>query len=191
MILDIIVALVVAFGFYTGYTRGLIKTVFDTLSLIVGIVAALKLSPITIGLLESIISTSPAITFLIGIVVTFIAVMALIRFIGNKLEDILEAANVNFVNKIAGGGVQALFFAFLLSMGLWLMNNLNVLAPETKEQSMTYSLLEPLPEAGKGVFVAIKPIFSNFWNKTIETMDKIKGEVEPNSEAEQVPDTTG
>lgn len=174
MILDIIVAIVIAFGFYTGYSRGLIKTVFDTLSLLVGIIAALKLSPIVINLLEGIVKTSPAITFLIGIVVTFIAVMALVRFIGKKLEDVFEAANINFVNKIAGGGVQALFFAFILSMGLWLMNNLNVLHPDTKEKSMTYSLLEPLPEAGKGIFMAVKPVFSNFWNKTIETMDQIK-----------------
>jgi len=175
MILDIIVAIVVAFGFYTGYSRGLIKTVFDTLSLLIGIIAALKLSPIVINLLEGLIKTSPAITFLVGIVITFIAVMALVRFIGNKLEDVFEAANINFVNKIAGGGVQALFFAFLLSMALWLMDNLKVLNPATKEQSMTYSLLEPLPEAGKGLFVAVKPVFSNFWNKTMDTMDQIKG----------------
>lgn len=188
MILDIIVAIVVAFGFYTGYSRGLIKTVFDTLSLIIGIVAALKLSPIVINLLEGIIKTSPAISFLIGIVVTFIAVMALIRFIGNKLEDVFEAANINFINKIAGGGLQALFFAFLLSMGLWLMNNLNVLNPATKDNSMTYSLLEPLPEAGKGLFVALKPVFSNFWDKTIETMDDIKGKAEgSDSPTETVP----
>ncbi len=174
MILDIVVAIVVAFGFYTGYSRGLIKTVFDTLSLIIGIVAALKLSPLVINWIEKIIHTSPAITFLIGIVITFLAVMAIIRFIGNKLEDVFEAANINFINKIAGGGVQALFFAFLLSMGLWLMNSLNVLNPNTKESSITYSLLEPLPEAGKGVFTKLKPVFSNFWDKTIETMDKIK-----------------
>lgn len=178
MVLDIIVALVVAFGFYTGYSRGLIKTVFDTLSLAIGIIASLKLSPIVIGVLEGIVKTSPAITFLIGIVITFLAVMALVRFVGRKLESILEAANINFVNKLAGGALQGLFFAFLLSLGLWLMNNLNILNPDTKERSMTYSLLEPLPEAGKGVFMAVKPVFSSFWNKTIETMDKIKDKAE-------------
>lgn len=174
MILDIIVVIAVAFGFYTGYSRGLIKTVFDTLSLVIGVVAALKLSPVVIGILEGFISTNPAITFLIGIVLTFIVVMALIRFIGRKLEDVFEAANINFINQIAGGGVQALFFAFLLSMALWLMNNLNVLNPSIKESSITYSLLEPLPEAGKGLWISLKPMFTEFWDKTLETMDLIK-----------------
>ena len=113
MMLDLIVAIVVALGFYLGYSRGLIKTVFDTLALIIGIVAALKLSPITIDVINSIFKTSPAITFLVGVVLTFIGIMALIRFIGNKLEDILEAVNINFINKIAGGVLQGLFFAYL------------------------------------------------------------------------------
>lgn len=175
MLLDIIVAIVISLGFYLGYARGLIKTVFDSLSLIIGIVAALKLSPIVINILQSLIQTTPAITFLVGVVITFIAVMALIRFIGRKLEDILEAVNINFINKIAGGTLQALFFAYLLSMGIWLVNNLKVLNPETKAASITYPLLEPLPEKGKAVFTSLKPVFSSFWDKTLEAMDGIKG----------------
>ncbi|MBL0081067.1 MAG: CvpA family protein [Saprospiraceae bacterium] len=40
MTIDIITVIVVAFGFYLGYQRGLIKTVFDTLSLLIGVLAA-------------------------------------------------------------------------------------------------------------------------------------------------------
>ena len=79
MLIDIIVAIVISLGFYLGYSRGLIKTVFDSLSLVVGILAALKLSPIVINILQEIIKTSPAVTFLLGVVITFIGVMALLR----------------------------------------------------------------------------------------------------------------
>ena len=51
MIFDIIVICLIALGFYLGYNRGLIKTVFDTLSLFIAVLAALKLSPIVINLL--------------------------------------------------------------------------------------------------------------------------------------------
>jgi len=182
MILDLLVAIVVSLGFYLGYTRGLIKTVFDSLSLIVGILAALKLSPIVIEILQSIINTSPAVTFLLGVVITFIAVLALIRFIGRKMEDILEAVNVNFINKIAGGALQAILFAYLLSMAIWLLNTINVLKPETKQASITYSLLEPLPAKGKGIYTSMLPIFKGFWDKTLEAMDKVNGEKKDNLE---------
>lgn len=175
MLLDIIVAIVICIGFYLGYTRGLIQTVFDTLSLIVGILAALKLSPITINVLQSMIKSSPAITFILGVVITFVLVMILIRFIGRKLEDMLEAVNINFINKIAGGALQALFFAYILSLGLWLLNSLSVLNPQTKTASITYSFLQPLPEKGKSLFISLKPVFQGFWDKTVEAMDGIKG----------------
>jgi len=173
--LDIFVVLIVAFGFYTGYSRGLIKTVFDTLSLLIGILAAMKLSPITINVLEGLFNISPSITYLIGIVITFLLVMALVRFVGRKLEDVFEAANINILNKLAGGAVQGLFFAFLLSMVLWVLGNYNVVKPETKTSSITYPLLEPLPEAGKSVFKAVKPIFQSFWDKTVSAMESIGG----------------
>ena len=175
MLIDLFVAIVIALGFYLGYTRGLIKTVFDSLSLIIGILAALKLSPVIISILQEIIKTSPAITFILGVVITFIGVMALIRFLGRKLEDMLEAVNINIINKIAGGALQGLFFAYLLSLGLWLINSLNVLNQDTKSASITYPLLEPLPEKGKAVFTAIKPLFKGFWDKTVEAMDSING----------------
>lgn len=174
MLLDLIVAIVVALGFYLGYSRGLIKTIFDSLSLVIGILAALKLSPIVINILQEIIKTSPAVTFLLGVVITFIGVMALIRYIGKKLEDMLEAVNINFVNKVAGGALQGLFFAYVLSLGIWLVNSLNVLKPELKASSTTYSLLQPLPEKGKAVFISIKPLFKEFWDKTVQAMDGIK-----------------
>jgi membrane protein required for colicin V production len=175
MLLDIIVAIVIALGFYLGYSRGLIKTLFDSLSLIIGIIAALKLSPIVINILQEIIKTSPAVSFLLGIVLTFIGVMALIRFLGKKLEEMLEAVHINFINKLAGGALQGLFFAYILSLGLWLINTLNVLNQQTKTASITYSLLEPLPQKGKAVFTALKPVFQGFWNKTLEAMDSING----------------
>lgn len=185
MILDIFVVLVVAFGFYTGYSRGLIKTVFDTLSLLIGILAAMKLSPITINVLDSLFNIAPSLIYLIGIVITFLLVMALVRFVGRKLEDVFEAANINIVNKLAGGVLQGLFFAFLISMVLWVLGNYNVVKEETKRSSITYPLLEPLPEAGKSVFKAVKPIFQSFWDKTVEAMESIGGKADESINAPQ------
>ncbi|MDF1694453.1 MAG: CvpA family protein [Saprospiraceae bacterium] len=182
MILDIIVVLIVAFGFYTGYSRGLIKTVFDTLSLFIGILAVMILSPITIEFLEGMFNISRSISYLVGIVITFLLVMALVRFVGRKIEDVLEAANINFLNKLAGGALQGVFFAFIISMVLWVLGNYNVVRPETKANSVTYPLLEPLPEAGKSVFEAAKPIFKSFWDKTTDVMESIGDAANKNSE---------
>jgi membrane protein required for colicin V production len=172
MLLDLIISIITLLGFYLGYTRGLVRTIFDSLSLIIGILAALKLSPFTIDFLEELLNISPAITFLLGVVLTFVLIMGLIRFIGQKLEDLLKAASVNVINKILGGALQALFIAYLLSLSFWLLDNLKLISAEAKSASKAYPVMEILPEKGKAVFEKIKPVFRQFWDKTIEAMDK-------------------
>ncbi len=178
MILDIIVAIVLAFGFYIGFQRGLIKTVFDTASIFVGLLATLKLAEHVGGLVDSIISVNPGINWIISIVITFIVVMALIRFLGKKLEDIFKAINLNSINKLAGGALQAAFFALLVSLSLYFLDNLKLLEEKTKSESKSYTMLEPLPRHSQEVFVKLKPLFIGFWEKTKEAMDDVNQKIQ-------------
>ncbi len=180
--LDVVVLIIMALGFYLGFTRGIVKTLFDTLSLVVAILAALKLSPIVIGILQKIMSNSPKAAYLLGVVFTFIGVIFLVRFIGRKIEDAMEAVHINFVNKLMGGGLQSLFFAYLLSLAVWLINYIGLIKQETKDNSVTYSFVEALPEMGKSVFKAAKPVFTGFWDKTSEVMDGVKKSSDKNGE---------
>lgn len=174
MILDILTGILVAYGFYQGFTQGFIKTIFASLSLIVGIVAALKLSPILIGLLQESININPAISFVLGFVLTFIVVMALVRFIGSRIENLLESINIGGLDKLLGGLLLGLFYAVIVSFAVHFMDKIQLINEDTKTQSVTYPLLEPLPQATTGIGLALKPVFTEFWDKMIETMDSLK-----------------
>jgi len=174
MVLDILTGILVAFGFYQGFSKGLIKTVFATLSVLVAVVAALKLSPIVISILQNTLSFSPALLFVIGFVLTFIITMALVRFIGNKLEKLFEALHIGGINKLLGGGVLGLFYAILISFGVYFADKISLISDEQKEASFTYELLEPLPRISQGIGESLKPMFNEFWTALINTMDSIK-----------------
>lgn len=185
MIIDVLAAILISFGFYLGYQRGLIKTIFDTLSLIIGVLAALKLSPIVIRILQDSLKISPAITFIVGIALTFMLVMLLIRYVGRKAEDLLEAVNINFVNKAAGGVLQALFFSVLLSYAVGLMDKVGAIKDTEKNKSLTYTYLHTLPSISEKLFVAMKPVFQDFWNITVSTMDKLKAKTDTSPQGEE------
>lgn len=176
MIIDIIAAIIISLGFYLGYQRGLIKTIFDTLSLMIGILAALKLSPWVIDALQSLFNLHKAVTLILGIAITFIGVMMLIRFIGKKLEDLLEVVNINVLNKAAGGALQAVFFGIILSYCVAFLSKLQVFKEDTIQKSYTYASLMKMPELSSKLFSAVKPIFVDFWNKTNEAMNDLKKE---------------
>ena len=46
MVIDVILFAVLIYTFYVGFSRGIIKTVFVGISVVLGLVAALKFTPI-------------------------------------------------------------------------------------------------------------------------------------------------
>lgn len=178
MIIDLIAVLLVIWGFYSGYRRGLIKTVFDTLSILIAFLFTMKLSPFTIELVEKTFKLNEGLSFILGIVLTFFAVMIIIRFIGNRLEGFLKAVNINFINKIAGGALLSIVFAVIFSGLLRLSDELHLVSNDEKSKSITYPVLQPLPNTAILVLEQIKPLFSEMWDKTIDTIDELKTKAE-------------
>jgi len=174
MVIDLITCLIVAFGFYQGFSKGLIKTVFASLSILIAVIATFKFSGRVMDILENVLNVNQAIAFVLGFVLTFIIVMALVRFIGNKLEKLIKAIHIGGLNKIMGGAVLGLFYAILISYGVYFVNKVNLISEEQKQNSFTYALLEPLPRLTQDVGVKLIPLFSEFYERMIEAMDTLK-----------------
>lgn len=178
MFIDIILAIVMALGFYIGYSRGIIKTVFAILSLLLAVMAAMKLSPIMIGFLDGLVSWDPRLIVIAGFVFTFILVVIVVRFVGKLLEKMLQGLQINFVNKIAGGIVMALVGMIFWSGVIWFMDETKLLHERPKNQSLTYPILVPVPRTVAALGGKVKPFFQEFWNKTADAMDRIREEQE-------------
>jgi uncharacterized membrane protein required for colicin V production len=104
----------------------------------------------------------------LGIAFSFAGLMMLIRFLGKKVEDFLKAVNINIINRLSGGAIQALFFAVILSYGLHLLDKVHLLSIEQKTKSKSYAYLHALPDATEGLFIKLKPLFLSFWEKSQE-----------------------
>ncbi|MGE5356406.1 MAG: CvpA family protein [Deltaproteobacteria bacterium] len=174
MWIDLIAVIILIYGLYVGYTRGIIKTVFSVVSVFIGILAALKLSPIMISLLEKLFNIHPGINFLLGFGLTFLLVMMGVRFLGKKIEDVLELAKVNIINKSAGGAVMGMLFLVVFSYILYGTDKLNLLSENAKQRSVSYGFLSTLPQKTEATFVKIKPLFEGFYTKVNETFKQIK-----------------
>lgn len=186
MYIDIILGLSLAFGFYVGYSRGIIKSLFAILSLIVAILAAMKLSPLVITFLGNQLSWDPRWIIVLGFVLTFIVVVVAIRYAGKILEKMLIKLEINFMNKILGGAISAFLFLVIFSTFVWFMDEVKLLSPEAKQESMTYELVEPIPQVVAALGQQVKPAFQNFWNKTAEAMDQIRIEAEERQKEERL-----
>ncbi|HET8573513.1 MAG TPA: CvpA family protein [Edaphocola sp.] len=144
MIIDWIFYILLALFLYRGYRRGVILALFSVAALLVGIVAATKLSGTIIVLL---IDNHPQWARwmpLVIYVLVFIAVAWLVRLLARGIQRTLEAVAMGWVNRMVGALLYGILMCLLYSVFLWLLTKMNLLSPETITASKTYAVLEPL-----------------------------------------------
>lgn len=178
MAIDAIFLILAGWGFFIGFSRGIIKTVFTFFSVVFGIMAAMKFGPAATRFLETAFGDTSAWLFFAGTLLAFVLTMMIIRMIANGLEGILESANINIINKFMGGMLFAALLTLMYSIILWVGEQAHVVTPKTTASSMTYPYLERFPSQMRSVYDIASPSFKQFWDEAVEAMDKVQETVE-------------
>ncbi len=174
MVLDIMFLIFAGLGFYTGFSRGIIKTVFAVLSYTLGLVAAFKFAPPMTHFLESVFNSNNALWFIAGFILSFIVTMLLLRMIARGLEGILQTAQINIVNKLIGGSVLAAIMILVFSVLVQFGEKTNTVDDQLKNESMTYQYLEQYPALVWKLAEQGQPIFEDFWDHSMDFLDKLQ-----------------
>lgn len=174
MAIDIICLIFAAYGFYVGYTKGIISTVLTLASYVIGLLAAMKFGPIAGDMIyESFPVVTKAGAFLLGVVGIFFLMLLLFKLVARGLTGFLEKININLVNQLMGGIVSAIFFIFIFSGLVLLGDGSKLITDELRDSSVTYrpvtQLREAIWEKGKGIL----PVFRDFYDQASDAMDKV------------------
>ncbi|MFK8055411.1 MAG: CvpA family protein [Saprospiraceae bacterium] len=158
MWIDLVFAVIAAFGFYWGYSRGIIRTVVSVAALFIGFVLAVRFAPQTTEVIAKLFKTpAEGALPLIGFVVTFVLVLLILRLVANAIEKVLTTLKLNFLNKVAGGLATSILATLIFSILLIFVNSANLISEEAKDTSMTYSSLEAFPDQAYAVLGKAKP----------------------------------
>ncbi len=179
MVIDIICLIFLAYGFWVGYSKGIIATVLTLASYVIGILAAMKFGPIMSDMLYS---WAPAITtggaFVLGAILVFFLTLVLFKLVAKGLTGFLETVNINFINQIMGGILSGLFFTFIFSGLVFFGDQSRIISPELREASITYKPLTAIRtavwERGKDLY----PIFRDFYDRAVDAMDRLRDNVD-------------
>ncbi|MEO1517622.1 MAG: CvpA family protein [Bacteroidota bacterium] len=174
MVIDIVFFIFIAYGFYLGFSRGIIRTAFTILSLTIGVMASLKLAPATTKFLETTFADDNPLMFLAGMLLSFTIVMVILRMIARGLEGILKTANINVINQIMGGVLLSALLVLLYSVLLWFGDQAHMIDKETKVKSITYPYLQQYPGKVKQVAMQFQPMVEEFWDQSLDMMDRLE-----------------
>lgn len=179
MAIDIICLIFLAYGFYVGYSKGIIATVLTLTSYIFGILAAMKFGPVMGDILYG---WAPAMTptggFILGFFVVGALTLVLFKIVARGLTSFLEKVNINFINQIMGGVLSGLFFTFIFSGLVYFGDQTRIISEEVRTTSVTYKPLNAIRtavwERGKDLY----PVFRDFYDRAVDAMDSLRDNVD-------------
>jgi len=151
--LDLIFLTPLLFALYRGFTKGLIHMVASLAALLLGIFGAIRLRPMFASLLDALFDISPEYMNVIAFSVAFISIVLVVHLVAFVVEKLIKAVALSFVNRLLGMGFGLLVTAFVISMILWPVNQVNaerqIIKPERIEGSILY---RPLSKFAPAVF---------------------------------------
>ena len=185
MIIDILFAIAFGYGFLTGYSKGILETVFKIFGYLIGVVAAIKFALPIQRILEDAFDTNNPAMYIVGLVLSFLVTMMVVRFIANVIENLLEKANINIINQIFGGMLVSGFMVLIYSLLLYFAKASNLIDRETENSSYTYDYLEEFPEKTWAFMSYLKDPILEFWEGSVDFIDKVGEITEENTESKE------
>lgn len=162
--LDIILLLPLLFGAYAGFRRGLLMELIGIVALILAILGAFKLLQNGIEFLSRHIPEYSNIIPFLAFFGLFIGILLIINVLGGILKRILDLTILGSFDSIAGAIVGIFKWAFIISVLLWLLEQINVTVPENLvEHSWLYPHIINLAPAVGQYVSSIFPFADNLF----------------------------
>ncbi|MDX1911757.1 MAG: CvpA family protein [Saprospiraceae bacterium] len=152
------------YGFWQGYTRGIISTVFNLALYVFGFVLAFKMAPTMTKLLQSMFHSDNPTIFLGAFFVNLLIIMILVRQTARAIEGALRMAYLGIINQVAGGVAMGWFLVVVYSVLVWFGVKVHFINELTRQDSRTYPFLEPLPGKAKEFAIGMKPMALDVWD---------------------------
>lgn len=185
MILDIIFAVIVGYGFYLGYSKKAARTVSLALLVVLSLLLSLSLCPYITDFLSTIVQADNKVLFFIGFVASFLIATFSVRWVLSWLEDVLKKDNVSMATHVSTGLVTGALALFLYGGALNLLDETKVIDPQVKRTSVTYDFSKKFPDSAKSSLTGVGPVVEDFWGYVTNSVEENYEEAEKSNRKNQ------
>ncbi|MBE7633235.1 CvpA family protein [Tenacibaculum finnmarkense genomovar finnmarkense] len=155
-IFDIIIAVLLIFGFVRGILKGLFVEVASLVALIAGVYGAMHFSYFISDWLASSVSWDEKYISLTAFAGTFIVIIIVISLLGKVLTKVADFASLGILNKILGGVFGALKIGLILSVAFIFFGKMNDTIPFVTKENLAESILySPVKKIAPMIFPSI------------------------------------
>jgi membrane protein required for colicin V production len=139
---DIIIVLPLIWWTYRGFTKGFVIELASVGALLLGIFIANQFSHFMADILKENFDWNPEYVHLVAFTITFLAVVVAVHFVARMVDKLVKAVALSIPNRIAGAAFGFFKVAFILSVALVVLNQIDkegkYLSEENKKGSLLY-----------------------------------------------------
>ena len=140
--LDIIIMILLVFGAVKGFKRGFVFEIAMIIGLITGIYLAFKFSDLIYAMLQKLLNDEGYLLHVVSFFIVFASIILVFIFFAKLMEVILKATALNIFNKLAGGVLGLIKFAFVISVIFWLFlplqSKTKLIPPKVLKESVLF-----------------------------------------------------
>lgn len=173
MIIDVIFLILLAIAVLKGISRGFVVAVFSFIAIIIGVLAAMRLSYAVAERLQQSFSTGKQWLPFLSFLIVLICVIVLVRLIAGIIQRAINIVMLGWLNKLGGIILFVLLYISVYSVILFYLTKMNVIKPETISASHTYNFIEPFGPKIVDIVGEIIPIFKNLFQHLSDFFGKI------------------
>jgi len=163
MVIDLALLIILAMACFKGYSRGLIVAIFSFLAIIIGLAAAMKFSVVVSGWLQNSTHISKQWLPFLSFLIVMVGVAILVRWVAKLIQKSVEVIMLGWLNRLGGIVFYVALYVTVFSIVLFYATELNVIKPETMQQSKTYAVIEPFGPKAINALGSLIPIFKNLF----------------------------
>ncbi|CAM1334166.1 CvpA family protein [Tenacibaculum aestuariivivum] len=153
---DIIIIVLLLFGFVRGVMKGLFVEVASLVALIAGVYGAMHFSYFISDWLKSSVNWDDKYISLAAFAGTFIIIIIIIALLGKVLTKIADFASLGILNKLLGGIFGVLKIGLILSVVLIVFEKMNDTIPFVSQDNLKESILyKPVKKIAPMIFPSI------------------------------------
>lgn len=116
MAVDVLFIIMATFGFYFGFSFGLMKVVLSVLSLMSAVLAAMAFTPMTTNIIIDTFEIDSVFLPFVAFLVTLLIVLMLARIVTKLIEETIDNKRFDIVSQIIGGLIMGFIFTLLYSV---------------------------------------------------------------------------
>lgn len=141
--IDIIIFVLLGFGAFSGFRKGLVVEIFTLLGLLLGVYLAIRCSYYTEGFLKDFLDINTQYLRFVALTVTFLLVAVGVYLLGKLLTKLVDAIALGLLNKTLGMLLGTIKYFLIVCVLLLVVNVLDetfsFMSEELRQKSLLYN----------------------------------------------------